>query len=187
MNLQPFEPNDIVFIDTEFTDLDPDKGEILSVGIVKLGGEEIYLEIKQPAIPSEWVKSNILPMLTQKKVSIEDAVQQIREFLITDNTKPLPYAVAFVDNYDVIYLTKMFGVGGLPFNWMTIDFASILFSQGINPASVLKDRKVDNKKEKGFYRSLGIDLGVYRNHHALDDARLLRQAWLKITNKNKDS
>jgi len=187
MNLQPYEPNDIVFIDTEFTDLDPYKGEILSIGIVKLGGEELYIELEQPAMSSEWVKSNILPMLTQTKVSVEDAVQQIREFLITDNTKPLPYAVAFVDNYDVIYLTKLFGVGGLPFNWMTVDFASVLFSQGVDPASVLKDNKSGGKKEKGFYRSLGIDLGSYHNHHALDDAKLLREAWLKITNKSEGS
>jgi hypothetical protein len=39
--MQPFEAENILFIDTEFSDLDPYIGEILSIGMVKLSGEEL--------------------------------------------------------------------------------------------------------------------------------------------------
>jgi DNA polymerase III epsilon subunit-like protein len=51
--LEPYEKKNIVFIDTEFTDLDPYKGELLSVGIVKLSGEELYIEFEQNSESSE--------------------------------------------------------------------------------------------------------------------------------------
>ena len=36
---------DVIFVDTEFTDLDPYTGEILSVGMAKPNGDEFYVEI----------------------------------------------------------------------------------------------------------------------------------------------
>jgi hypothetical protein len=47
--LEPFEKKNIVFIDTEFSDLDPYKGEVLSIGAIKLTGEEFYIEIENEA------------------------------------------------------------------------------------------------------------------------------------------
>jgi DNA polymerase III epsilon subunit-like protein len=88
----------------------------------------------------------------------------------------MPFAVGFVDNYDVIYLTKIYGAGNLPFRWMTIDFASILFALGVNPVKY----QLDSSGAKSFYRKLGIDMKKYRHHHALDDAKLLRDVWLKL-------
>ena len=170
--LEPYEKKNIIFIDTEFTDLDPYKGELLSIGIVKLNGEELYLELESDAEPTDWVKKHIIPTLKDTKISKADAIKKINKFLGDE----LPFAVGFVDNYDVIYLTKLFGAGNLPFRWMTIDFATILFTIGINPVKF----QLDSSGAKSFYRKLGIDMKKYRNHHALDDAKLLRDVWIKI-------
>jgi len=172
---EPYENENLIFIDTEFTDLDPDKGQLLSIGIVKLTGEEFYIELKQNSTSSKWVEKNILPMLKEPKFSREDAAAQIREFLGVS----MPFAVAFVDNYDVIYLTKLFGAGKLPFRWVSIDFASILFAIGVNPVKFLADQS----GAISFYKKLGIDFKKYRQHHALDDAKLLRDVWMKVTKK----
>lgn len=172
MKLQPYDNKNLIFIDTEFSDLDPYKGEILSIGIVKLNGEELYIELESDGHYSDWVKRNILKMLDGPKFSREQAEQQVREFL--GDTQP--FAVAFVDNYDVIYLTKLFGAGKLPFKWMTVDFASVLFAMGVNPVKFQQD----SDGAKTFYKKLGIDTKKYKHHHALDDAKILREAWMKI-------
>src|SRR4030066_1628453 len=44
-NMKPFSDN-IVFLDTEFSSLDPYKGEILSIGLVKMNGDGLYLELE---------------------------------------------------------------------------------------------------------------------------------------------
>lgn len=172
--LEPYEKKNIIFIDTEFTDLDPYKGEILSIGIVKISGEELYLELENTSESSDWVAKHIIPNLTEPKVSREVAEAKIRDFI----GDVMPFAVGFVDNYDVIYLTKIFGHGKLPFKWVTIDFASILFAIGINPVKF----QLDSSGARSFYKKLGIDMKNYRQHHALDDAKLLRDVWLKIVN-----
>ncbi len=172
MQISPYETENLIFIDTEFSDLDPYTGEILSVGIVKLSGEELYLELEHEGACSKWVQKNVLPNLHQEKVSRADASDIIREFL--GNT--LPFAVAFIDNYDVVYLTKLLGAGQLPFRWVTIDFASILFAVGVNPVRISSDEK----GILGYYKKIGVDITQYRQHYALDDARLLREAWMRI-------
>ena len=112
-------------------------------------------------------------MLTSAKLSREEAKHQIKKFLGRKN----PFAVAYVDNYDSLYFVKLFGVGKLPFKWMTIDFSSILFAHGIDPTKML----ATESDAKQLYRSLGIDLAQYTAHHALDDARLLKDAWTALT------
>ena len=177
MQLSPYESENLIFIDTEFTSLDPAIGEILSIGIVKLNGDELYLELETDAKPSAWVSKHILPTLQGVKVSKQLAIKQIRQFLGRKN----PFAIAYVDNYDSLYAVKLFGEGKLPFKWMTIDFASILFANGINPTKLL----ATESDAKRFYTSLGINLGAYQQHHALDDARLLRDVWLAIDKSKK--
>lgn len=176
MQLQPFEPNNVVFIDTEFTSLDPATGEILSLAIVKLSGEELYLELESSAPVDPWVARHIVPTLTGPKVSLQQAKLRIKKFI----GRKMPFAIAYVDNYDSLYFVKLFGVGKLPFKWMTIDFSSILFAHGIDPTKMLASESA----AKTFYRSLGIDLTKYQAHHALDDARLLRDVWTRIVAKN---
>lgn len=178
MVLNPYNAENLIFIDTEFSDLDPYKGEVLSIGIVKLSGEELYIELEFDGESSEWVMQRIVPMLKAPKVTRERAVEMVCDFLGDSQ----PYAVAFVDNYDVIYLTKLFGAGNLPFRWMTIDFATVLFMMGVNPVKFL----AGEKGAVNFYKKLGINIGKYKQHHALDDARLLRDVWLKMPNTSQN-
>ena len=176
MRLTPYESHNLIFIDTEFTSLDPSTGQILSIGIVKLSGEELYLELEYEGAVDPWVSKNIMPTLTGVKVGLAEAKKLVKKFVGSKK----PFAVAFVDNYDNLYFVKMFGVGKLPFNWMTIDFTSILFANGINPTKFL----ASESEAKALYRGLGIDLQKYKAHYALDDARLLRDAWLAVIAKN---
>lgn len=75
------------------------------------------------------------------------------------------------------YFYKLFGLDNFndKFNWIPIDFASILFSLDINP-EILAER------ESSFFDKLGIDLSKYIQHDALEDAKLLREVYLKIFN-----
>jgi len=168
--MKPFS-NNVIFIDTEFSSLNPYEGEILSIGLVKLNGEELYLELEYDGEVEEWVQDNIIPALTEPKVSREEAIQRINKFI--GDTEP--YMVGYVNQFDTIYWYKLFGTGNDPCYWMPIDFASMLFALGINPERY-------NREDRGnFIKEIGIDHRKYRQHHALDDAKLLREVYLKFT------
>ena len=165
--LKPFSEN-IIFFDTEFSSLDPYEGELLSVGLVKMTGEELYLEIEDEGVTScDWVKEHVLPLLDGQKVSRTEACRLIREFI--GDSKP--YALAYVDQYDAIYTRKLFVNEELPFHWISLDFAPMLFLVGMSPEIFDKHHK------EAFLREWGFAEGSYRNHHALDDARLLREVY----------
>lgn len=177
VNMQKFTPfsNNIVFLDTEFSTLDPYKGEILSIGIVKLDGSELYLELEYQGETNDWVKKNILPTLTKPKISRQKAIQDINEFIGDQK----PYVISYVNQFDTIYLYKLTGINGHPFFWLPIDFASILFSLGIQPENYNPENP-DN-----FLKDIDIDITKYHQHNALDDAKLLREVYLKMINKNE--
>jgi hypothetical protein len=140
-----------------------------------VNGDELYLEIEYDGEVDKWPKENILPTLTGKKVSRDDAIAQIKKF-VGDTT---PYMVAYVNQFDTIYLYKLFGTGNEPFFWIPIDFASILFVLGKDPESYYCDDK------NNFFKEIGIDAEKYSKHHALDDAKLLRETYLKLLEKSK--
>lgn len=166
---EPFSKN-VIFFDTEFSSLDPYKGEILSVGMVDFKGNELYLELEYDGEVDPWVKENILSTLNQKKVSRSLAVRKMKKFI----GKNSPYMVAYVNQYDTLYAYKLFGQGKCPFFWLPIDFASILFGMGIDPEAYFPNDK------KNFFEKIGIDASKYHMHNALDDAKLLREVYLKM-------
>ena len=169
MKIKPFSDN-IVFIDTEFSTLDPYKGEILSIGLVKMNGEKLYLELEFDGELSDFVKENVIPTLKEDKISREEAKKKIREFI----GKKESYFVGYINQFDTIYWYKLFSVEDHPAYWLPIDFASILFGLGIDPEAYYYGDK------KNFYKEIGIDASKYREHHALDDAKLLREVYLKF-------
>lgn len=171
--MKPFSKN-IIFVDTEFSTLNPYKGEILSIGLVKLNGEELYLELEYDGEISDWVKGNILPTLVQKKVSKKNAIDLIKEFVGDSKS----YMVAYVNQFDAIYIYKLFGVDGHPFHWLPIDFASMLFGEGRNPEELVDF--------KDTCEEFGIDCAKYNQHNALDDAKLLREVYLKMSSVEVD-
>lgn len=166
--MKPFSDN-IIFVDTEFTSLEPHKGEILSVGMVKMNGEEFYLELECSGELDQWVFDNILPTLRGEKVSREEAAKKIIDFVGPDK----PYMVSFVSQYDSLYLYKLLGFSNNPFFRYPCDFASIMFARGFDPDTY-------SKKGREFLINLGIDTSKYKMHNALDDARVLREAYLRF-------
>lgn len=167
MNIKPFSEN-IVFFDTEFTDLNARTGELLSIGLIKYTGEELYLELEYTGIPHPWVVEKVLPYLTGTKISHTEAREKIKEF-IGDSQ---PFLMAYVNQFDAIFWYDLFGTPNEhPAFWIPIDFASVLFGLGYSPDSMGKHE---------FFKSLGIDKEKYTEHNALTDARLLRDAYLKF-------
>lgn len=170
--------DNLIFFDTEFSGLNPYTGEILSIGMVKMNGEELYLEIEYDGEVSEWVEKKLLSQLTAPKVSRKEAAKRILAF--AGDTKP--FLVSYVIEYDALFLYKLLGVNDkkdngnrdLPYHWIVLDFASILFALGRDPVSFPSQDKHALAKE------LGIDIWKYRLHHALDDAKLLREVYLKM-------
>jgi len=171
--IKPYSQN-IIFFDTEFSSLDPYKGEILSLGLVKYNGEELYLELDYEGEVDKWPKENILPSLKQEKLSQDKAIELIKGFVGTENL----YVVAYVNQFDMVYFYKLLGLDNFNnhFQWIPIDFASILFGFGINP-----DALVDWNND--FLDKLKIDSSKFRQHNALDDARMLREVYLKFVSK----
>lgn len=172
--MKPYSEN-IIFWDTEFSSLDPYKGELLSIGLVKPSGEELYMELEFDGDVHPWVEQNVMPYLTGEKISRNMMVTKLTNFI--GNKKP--WMVAHVNFFDVIYLYKIIGVKDdtkdFPFHWIHVDFASVLFGLGIDP------QRFSSKNPKSLLTEYGIDPSVYREHHALDDAKLLRDVYLKMT------
>src|SRR4030066_659894 len=110
-NMKPFSDN-IIFLDTEFSSLDPYKGEILSIGLVKMNGEELYLELEYDGEVDEWVKENVIPILRETRVGREEVVRQIKNFV--GNTKP--YVVGYVNQFDSVYWSKLYKSSGIKEN-----------------------------------------------------------------------
>jgi len=171
MNFTPFTDN-IIFYDTEFSSLDPYVGEILSIGAVKMNGEEFYCELEYDGECSDWVKENLLHTLTAPKISRAEAKQKLAEFVGANK----PYLMAYVNQFDSLYTYKLFGTETGPFHWLPLDFASVLFALGYDPEVYMKDN----------YTRLANELGVKINdsrhtHNALDDAKFLREVYLALS------
>jgi|SRR3989344_3489231 len=169
---KPFS-NNIIFFDTEFSSNDLSIGELLSIGVVKMSGEELYIEFKYSGPVSSWVKKYIIPTLKGQKVGKDTAIKKIAKFV----GKNKPYLISYVIPYDSVYLHKLFGskdFDKMPFHAWPIDFASVLFSIGLNPDS-LKSANLTK-----FAKEVGVDVSKYKLHNALDDARLLREVYLKV-------
>ncbi|HET7772181.1 MAG TPA: hypothetical protein VFN74_25635 [Chloroflexota bacterium] len=160
--LNPYSDN-VVFVDTEFSGLEFYLGELISIGLVKLSGEELYLELDYSGPVNEFVQREVLPKLQGPKVPVSEAVARIKEF-VGDGK---PYMVSEGGHYDVLYVYKLFGIAEQPFNWVPLELTSMLFSHGIRP-------RLDE-----FAASLGINRSRFRNDHALDDARFLRELYLR--------
>jgi len=160
--------NNIIFMDGEFTGLYPDGTEFLSLALINSEGHELYLELSEydPSRINDWVKINVLPRLTQEKVTKEEAKRCITQFVGSQK----PYLVADVNDFDWMGICGLFGVFEQPFHYIPIDFATILFANGIDPDY----NRID------LARALGIDTSKYKQHHALDDARILKKMYDKI-------
>ncbi len=160
-------------MDGEFAKLKPDGIDLLSIGLVKPNGEELYLEIEFDGEIDPWVKKNVFPYLTGEKVSREEAAKKIRSFI----GKSKPHLVAYVNQFDWMGICKLFDANNpsqiserIPFHYVPIDFSSMLFERGIEPG--IPPTKIANQ--------YGIDISDINEHNALDDAKLLKRLYDKI-------
>jgi len=144
----------------------------LSLGFVKMNGEELYLELEFKGEADKWPRENILPSLSKDKVTPEEAVRKIEEFI----GKERPYLMAYVNQFDMAYFYKLFGLDNFNerFSWIPIDLASILFAMNINPEILVE-------REQSFFDKIGIDLAKYQQHNALDDAKLVKEVYLRLS------
>lgn len=129
--VNPYSDN-IVFVDTEFSGLEFYLGELISIGLVKLNGEELYLELEFSGPVNEYVQREVLPKLTGTTVAPSEAIARIKAFL--GDSKP--YMLSHAGHYDALYVYKLFGIEEQPFDWVPLDFASMLFSHGIAPQDI---------------------------------------------------
>ncbi len=170
--LRPFS-DDVVFFDAEFSGHDVTKDTLMSVGMVSLDGErELYCElVYDEDTVTEWVKEHVVPHLTGEKISHAEAREKICAFCGHSE----PHLVATVNHYDMAYWHKLFFGHKEPIHPIPIDFASMLFAIGLTPA-----REKDGEKER-FYAQFGIDIHQYKLHNALDDAKLMRDFYVLLT------
>ncbi len=159
-------------MDGEFAKLKPDGIDLLSIALIKPGGEELYLEIEFTREISPWVKENVLPNLKQEKVSKEKAAELIKNFVGDEK----PYLISYVNQFDWMGVCNLFNVKNvddiskLPFFWAPIDFASVLFEKGIEPT----------KNPIEIAQKYDIDVSDIKEHNALDDVRLLKKIYDKV-------
>ncbi len=165
--MTPFSDN-VIFFDTEFTTLNPDKGQLMSIGLVKMTGEELYLELAYDQSTVEpWVQEHVVPTLTGEKVDKTTAQERIRAFFGDQSTKDTqkPFLVSYVNQFDAIYWYKLFdSPKNHPAFWIPIDFASILFAFGYKP---------DCMGDAHFLESCGVVHDQKKIHNALYDAKVL--------------
>lgn len=164
----------IIFMDGEFAKLKPNGIDLLSIALIKPNGEELYLELKFDGKIEKWVKENVLPHLKQNKISKEKAIELIKDFVGEEK----PYLISYVNQFDWMGICRLFNVNTaeeikekIPFNWIPIDFGTILFERGIKPGhnSLIK-----------LAKKYKIDVSKLNKHNALDDARLLKKVYDKI-------
>ena len=154
----------------------------MSIGMVKYTGEELYLELEyDESFIHPWVKEHVLPNLTGEKIPKDKCRTILRTFIAgkegNGKEKEKPYLMAYVNQFDAVYWYQLFGSPKeQPFDWIPIDFASILFAYGYSPHSMGKDN---------FFKELEIDRKKYNSHIALDDARRLAEVYQKFTERIK--
>ncbi len=156
----------IIFADGEFTGLYPDGTEFLSLTLIKENDEELSLEIETTTQINDFTKENVVPHLIGNIISKQEARDKIRKFVGDEK----PYFLSYVNSFDWMGICGLFWVFEVPFFWIPLDFASLLFSKWIAPETTPEE----------LAEKYGISLENHQKHSALDDARLLKKVYEKM-------
>lgn len=157
----------LVFFDTEFTDLHRD-AKLVSIGLVSEGGDRsFYAELSDAYEPNEcgdFTRETVLPLLeggaalmTMDEVSLRvgDWIKGFRQ--------PMKLATDSLE-WDWPWIQKLFTA---PQAWLT--------NLDSKPEILLFDADVGEKFNDALERAFA---GGLRQHHALDDAKANRFAWI---------
>lgn len=163
-----------IFLDTEFTDLST-QGELISLGAITESGEHFYKECSPvPADCSPFVREHVLPHLDIN--AAQCSLAELGDALIAWlKTFPAPTVVVDSD-WDIYIITKAFAsqatrqTGTLQLAGTT---TSVVVQMELVPGYTggmlvaFMDATWATQKQLG-----------YRHHHALDDAKALRESVL---------
>jgi hypothetical protein len=152
-----------VWLDTEFLDKDSSTDastQLISIGLVREDGKELYLENAGfvTSAADDWLKKNVLPKLGSHKnrLLVTEIADHIEVFLHDIH----PEFWAFYATYDWFLFCKLYGgMMRLPKDWprMCMDVRQVLNHLHIDADVLGAPRQLEMTK-----------------HHALDDARWLR-------------
>lgn len=156
-----------IFFDCEFTDLQ-DSASLISAGFITQSGIPFYVELSDytKAACNDFVKATVLPLLSLPPVSTADFLASLTDWLHLQGEDVLLIADS---EWDRKILSKTFAAHGrsLPSNW--------------------RFQKTPDNFINGLQRSLFNDeMAAYflrhpdqKQHHALTDARAIREAYLR--------
>ncbi len=157
-----------LFLDTEFTDENLLRAELISLALVSEdGGAELYLErAPLPERCSAFVRHHVIPVLDRGAAAVPDVefTRRLRAFL-----RGIPEPLIIADFPGDKFFCEIALTGfHLP--------RSALADSGSIPAirwQVENDAELAARIERWF-----ADRPSERRHHALTDARALRDCWL---------
>jgi len=154
------------FLDTEFYER-PGSLQLISIGIVSESGEEFYVENADfiwGDCDSQWLHENVKPHLRGGSwaASYEDIGDMVQSYVrsTTPDNKP-PEFWAYFSAHDWVALCWTFGdMSQHPKGWpmFCLDLKQDLYHMGNPPVPP----------------PTGVE------HHALEDARWLREAWFHV-------
>ena len=177
----------LIFFDCEFTDLSVDS-RLISIGLVSENGNcEFYAELSetyQSPDCSDFVREAVLPQLQGG-----DALMTMRELSL----RLLDWLIAFGEpvqlatdslQWDWPWIEKIFAEAGAYLleqtpAWQDIKDSSHRLAAVARPANV-DGRPYALQQSTAFNLSIeqAFESGLLRRHHALDDAKANRIAWM---------
>jgi len=179
-----------IFLDTEFTGLHQ-KTTLISLAMVANNGEEFYAEFNDydAAQLSPWLLENVISHLEMNEVS-EGIFHESKTLKVKGNRKFIKDALskwlsqfsvieiwADVLAYDWVLFCELFGGAfGIPENifYAPFDLATVFRMKGlIEPVS---------KYERDVKRFAFSGEDASKQHHALEDARVEKICYEKLTN-----
>ena len=161
-----------IFFDTEFTGLGIQNPQLISIGLIdQPGAGEFYAEV--PVTPElraachPWVRENVLPHLAGGAAAMpkDEISRRLYEWLCA--LAPARHLVLITDSpvVDAPYVHELLKDTGYPQNMDR----HIRHMKMPSPAGWQRYHSALERAQKA---------AAYREHHALDDARANRLAWL---------
>ncbi len=158
------------FIDTEF--LEGGRGGpigLLSLAIVAESGREFYAEnaYAQTTSATPWIRNNVLPHLQGGEAAIPPT-QIVTALLAFIGNDPAPEFWGYYCAYDWVVLCQLFGdMSALPKGWPYLAY-------DLRQALDLSGRRAVKQDDDAV-------------HHALSDARWIRETWATYWRSHRDA